>query len=146
MLRGGYRLIDSRRDFPDAPVERTIQIVAAGAIMPEVLAAAEYLRNEGVAADVINLVSPRRVYEAWRRRENLEDLFPRQDRAPIVTVLDGASHALAWLGGIAGAPVTALGVDDFGLSAARADLYRHFGLDPLSIAEAAFQALDSTSR
>jgi len=146
VLRGGYRLIDSRRDYPTAAVEQSIQLVAAGAIIPEVCAAAEYLRREGVAADVINIVSPRRLYEAWRNRANLDDLFPRHNPTPIVTILDGASHALAWLGGIAGAPVTPLGVDDFGLSAARADLYRHFGLDPLSIAEAAFQALDATSR
>jgi pyruvate dehydrogenase E1 component len=146
VIRGGYRLIDSRRDYPTAPVEQAIQLIAMGAIIPEVCAAAEYLRREGVAADVINVVSPRRLYEAWRKRQSLDDLFPRQDRTPIVTILDGASHALAWLGGIAGAPVTALGVDDFGLSAARADLYRHFGLDPLSIAEAAFQALDATNR
>jgi pyruvate dehydrogenase E1 component len=57
-------------------------------------------------------------------------------------VQDGASHSLAWLGGLYGAPVTALGVDDFGQSAARADLYEHFHIDALSIAQAAFEAID----
>jgi pyruvate dehydrogenase E1 component len=143
VLRGGYRLIDSRRDFPEAPVERSVQIVSCGAVIPEVCAAAAYLRREGVAADVVNAVSPRRLYEAWRGGDALRDLIPLgQPATPIITVIDGASHALAWLGGVAGAPVTALGVDDFGLSGARDDLYRHFSLDPLAIAEAAFRALD----
>jgi pyruvate dehydrogenase E1 component len=142
VLRGGYRLIDSRRDYPNAPVERRITLIASGAIVPEVCAAAAYLRNEGVAADIINVVSQRRLYEAWRTGPGIADLLAPGDRTPLVTVLDGASHALAWMGGVAGAPVTALGVDDFGLSAARADLYHHFGLDTLAIAEAAFQALD----
>jgi pyruvate dehydrogenase E1 component len=143
VLRGGYRLIDSRIDHPSAPVEATIQLVTAGAIVPEVCAAAEILRREGVAANVINLVSARRLYEAWRAGENLSWILPDAERrAPIVSILDGASHALAWLGSVAGAPTTALGVDDFGLSAARADLYHHFGLDPQSIAEAAFAILD----
>ena len=49
---------------------------------------------------------------------------------PVVTVLDGHSHALAWLGTVLGVPHVPLGVDAFGQSGARADLYRHYGIDP----------------
>jgi pyruvate dehydrogenase E1 component len=138
-LAGAYRLIDSRADFPDTPAEVAVQLVAAGAVIPEACAAAAYLRREGVAADVVNVVSARALYEAWRRGERLGWAL---GSAPIVSVLDGASHALAWLGSAAGTPLTALGVDDFGQSGARDDLYRHFGLDALSIAEAAFRLLE----
>ena len=47
----------------------------------------------------------------------------------MVTVLDGHSHALGWLGTVLGVPHVPLGVDAFGQSGARADLYRHYGID-----------------
>ena len=56
---------------------------------------------------------------------------------PVVSVLDGHSHALAFIGAALGVPQTALGVDDFGQSGARADLYRHYGIDAAAIARAA---------
>ncbi|HMP41522.1 MAG TPA: 1-deoxy-D-xylulose-5-phosphate synthase N-terminal domain-containing protein [Roseiflexaceae bacterium] len=143
VLAGGYRLAEGRAAAPDA--EYTIQIAVSGAVVPEALAAAAYLAGQGIAANVLNLVSPRRLYQAWQAQgaAALEWLIPPDERhAPIITVQDGASHNLAWLGGVYGAPVYACGVDSFGQSGARADLYRHFGLDPLSIAEAAFRACD----
>jgi pyruvate dehydrogenase E1 component len=147
VLAGGYRLVDAAADAP-ASYEASVNLVVAGALAPEACAAAAYLQREGVAANVINLTSARRLYEHWRQASgngaaSLARLFPEGQRdAPIVTLLDGASHTLAWLGGVYGAPVTALGVDDFGQSGRRAELYRHVGLDPLAIAEAAFAALD----
>jgi pyruvate dehydrogenase E1 component len=143
-LGGGYRLIEGRDAAPDADMRDTVQIAVSGALVPEALEAAAILAREGVIANVLNLVSPRRLYRHWRSGGALPASLipPHERRAPIVTIQDGASHSLAWLGGVYGAPVTALGVDEFGQSGARADLYRHFGLDPLSIAEAAFDALD----
>ena len=59
----------------------------------------------------------------------------------LVTVLDGASHALAFLGGVFGAPVVPLGVDRFGQSGLRADLYREEVVDAESIVNAALVGL-----
>lgn len=149
VLAGGYRLVDWRDAAPQANPRYTVTIAAAGVMVPEALEAAAYLQREGVAANVLCLTSPRRLYEHWRasragaQAPPLQWLIrPEERRAPIVTVHDAASHSLAWLGSVYGAPLTALGVDDFGQSGARADLYRHFGIDALSIAEAAFDALD----
>ena len=156
VLAGGYRLLDWR----DAPVSAqaslgpnppVVVIAAAGAVLPEAVAAAEYLWDEGVGAVVLNITSPRRLFEIWRTaRQSGHDhtpalgaiLRPDERRAPLVTVQDGASHSLAWLGSLYGAPLTALGVDDFGQSAARADLYQHFEIDAMSITNAAFAAVD----
>jgi pyruvate dehydrogenase E1 component len=60
---------------------------------------------------------------------------------PVVSVLDGHSHALAFLGGALGVPQIPLGVDHFGQSGARADLYRHYGIAAAAIAHAARQLL-----
>ncbi|MGB9739313.1 transketolase-like TK C-terminal-containing protein [Chloroflexus sp.] len=142
VLRGGYRLID-RADYHDHLRAPVVQIVTGGTLVPKAVAAAQYLHREGVAVNVINLTSARRVFEQWKQGSDMSWLIPPSERnAPIVTVHDAASHALAWLGSIHGAPLRALGVDQFGQSGARDDLYRAFGLDPFSIAEAAFELID----
>jgi pyruvate dehydrogenase E1 component len=52
-------------------------------------------------------------------------------------VLDGHSQSLAFLGSALGVPQIPLGVDHFGQSGIRADLYRHYGLDAEAIERAA---------
>ena len=158
VLTGGYRLIDARLDA-ESPVDPrdTVQIVASGVMVPEAAEAARMLHEEGIAANVINLTSPQLVYEEWRdwqraqmRGETLErgrgriaDLIPEHERrAPIITVQDGASHSLSWIGSVYGAPLFALGVDDFGQSGDIPSLYRHFEMDAEHIASSAFAVLD----
>jgi pyruvate dehydrogenase E1 component len=143
VLAGGYRLVEGRGALePAAPA---VQIAASGAIIPEAMAAAALLQREGVAASVLNLTSPRRLYSAWREGgpATLAHLLPDDLRhVPIVTVHDAASHALAWLGSVWGAPVRSLGIDRFGQSGTRADLYHYFGIDSDGIAAAAFDMVD----
>jgi pyruvate dehydrogenase E1 component len=110
-----------------------------------------------VAANVIVVTSASRLYDAIRaaRRTQLRDaaasphaghletLFPRAERrAPIVTVQDGASHSLGFLGGAWGVPVVPLGVDEFGQSGSRAALYHKAGIDADEIVNAAMLALE----
>jgi pyruvate dehydrogenase E1 component len=58
-------------------------------------------------------------------------------------VLDGHSHALAFLGGALGVTQTALGVDAFGQSGTRAELYGHYGIDAAAIRASALALLNS---
>ncbi len=155
VLSGGYRLIDWRSVSSKIYREYMVHIVTTGAMLPEAIEAAHLLHEEGVAANVLHLTSARRIYEAWRKNyantvsSTLDDrlpfdwLIPMNERyAPIVTVNDGASHSLAWFGSIYGAPTIPLGVDEFGQSGNRDDLYNHFGINADAIADAAFTALD----
>lgn len=153
VLAGGYRLVEP----PAELVGPLVHIAVAGALVPEAVAAAAELHQEGVAATVLNLTSADRLYASHRRYRrahviqatasgavgHLSELIrPGERRAPIVTVLDGASHSLAFLGGVFGAPVVPLGVDRFGQSGSRADLYREEVVDPASIVNAALVALE----
>jgi len=157
VLAGGYRLIDRRYDAPDLPDRYIIQLVAAGAMIPEAIEAAKILHDEGVAANVINVTSPGLLYRglADARHSHLrqgttgadaghigELILPEECRAPIVTIQDGASHALSFMGSAFGARVVPLGVDEFGQSGTRPDLYRYYGIDSESIVSAALLALD----
>ncbi len=148
VLAGGYRLYDWR-DHQPAPPTYLVHIAASGTVLPQAVAAAHYLRDEGIAATVLNLTSPRRLFETWRHQQQhgngdraLDWLILTDERhAPIITVHDAASHHLAWLGSVHGAPVTPLGVDDFGQSGERDALYRSFQLDRDGIIAAAFAAV-----
>lgn len=157
VLRGGYRIVDATATRPDLPAEATVQIAAGGIMMPEALAAAAMLHEEGVAVNVINVTSAERLYAELRaaRAAQLENprrpldlghlgtLLPRAERrAPIVTVQDGASHSLAFLGAVHGAPTVPLGVDTFGQSGGRQALYAYAGIDAREIANAALLALE----
>jgi pyruvate dehydrogenase E1 component len=126
-------------------------------MIPEAVDAARRLHEEGVAANVINVTSANKLYASIRdaRRAqlrnahapldlgHLETLIPRDERrAPIVTVQDGASHSLAFLGSAWGVPVVPLGVDEFGQSGSRRDVYHKVGIDADQIVNAALLALD----
>lgn len=157
VLAGGYRLVDRREVAPQLPVENAVQIVVSGVMVPEAIEAANRLREEEVAANVINITSADRVYRAFKqmRRQGIQEahdrpveepfswlILPEECRAPIITVHDAASHALSFLGGVYGVPVISLGVDQFGQSGGLADLYRATGIDSDSIVAAALHALE----
>jgi pyruvate dehydrogenase E1 component len=128
VLAGGYRLRSGDG----------VTIVAVGALVPEALEAADELD-----AEVVCLSSPDLVFRALQARAGLQDgdhtvlerLFPVA--RPLVTVLDGHPHTLAFLAGVHGAPIACLGVSQFGQSGDISDLYRHHGIDPETIVGAA---------
>jgi pyruvate dehydrogenase E1 component len=138
VLRGGYRLVDARSE-PGYRVDRAVHVFAAGVMVPEALGAATALRDVGVFANVFVVTSPDRLYRGLRAaRPYLETLVTADEEdVPVVSVLDGHSHALAFIGGALGVPQLALGVDDFGQSGTRPDLYRHYGIDTPAIVVAA---------
>lgn len=159
VLAGAYRLVDgrtalSKSDDFNAPV---VHLVGCGAVMPEVLEAAAELANEGVIAHVVDITSPGRLYGSWQRtlkqgiRTANTPSFPGSmrpifsERAPIVSIHDSSSHALAWLGSALGAPQVAMGVDSFGQSGNIPDLYKIHDLDAGSIVNGALAALSLNS-
>jgi len=121
-----------------------------GAVMPEVLAAASVLADDGVACDVICLTSADLVFRAVQARQGLTSgatdvldmLFPADRAAPIIAALDGHPHTLSFLGTINSSPMASLGVNDFGQVGEVDDLYSHFGIDAATIVGAAWDLLD----
>lgn len=130
-----------------------VRIAASGAVLPEVLTAAAELAEEGIAAHVIDITSADRLYTAWQRtlrqgvRTATTPSIPGALRAafgpgaaPVVTVHDASSHAMAWIGSALGVPQVPLGVDEFGQSGTVADLYELHDLLPGRIVNAALAA------
>jgi pyruvate dehydrogenase E1 component len=142
VLSGGYRL----RQGDVAP---RVVLAGMGAVMPQVLAAAEELASAAIDADVLCISSADLIYRAVQARSGLREgddsvldaLFPASRFAPIVTALDGHPHTLAFLAAIQGAPIASLGVQDFGQSGDVEDLYRYYGIDAETIVGAALDLI-----
>lgn len=144
VLRGAYRL----SCLPAGEAAPRVTIASCGVVVDEVLKAAAELNAEGIGVTVVDVPSPGRLYRSWRertrdsvrtasRRPQPEGLGVFPAGVPLVTVQDGASHHLAWLGGALGVPAVCLGTDSFGQSGTVADLYRAFHLDAGAIVNAA---------
>jgi pyruvate dehydrogenase E1 component len=142
VLTGGYRL----RESGESP---KVTLVGMGVLMPEVIAAAEELAQDGIECDVVCITSADLVHRALEARSGLLDgpddvldsLFPAERAAPMVTALDGHPHTLSFLGTVRATPVASLGVQDFGQSGDVPDLYRHFGIDTETIVGAALDLI-----
>ncbi|RIK07036.1 MAG: pyruvate dehydrogenase [Acidobacteria bacterium] len=141
-LTGGYLLRVSER----AP---QVTIAGVGAVMPEALAAANELAVGDIAADVVCLTSPDMVFRALQARQGiregsadiLDEIFPAGRAAPLVTVIDGHPHTLAFLSSVRCQPIACLGVGDFGQAGDVDDLYRHFGIDTNTVVRAAIDLI-----
>jgi pyruvate dehydrogenase E1 component len=142
VVAGAYAL--RRTDDP------VVTLAVMGALVPEALAAADRLDQSGIRADVICITSPDLLYRAVRARQGqdpaehwiLDEVFPADRATPLVTILDGHPHSLAFLATINQVPTTALGVTRFGQSGSLDEVYRYHHLDTESIIGAALDLLD----
>ena len=136
IVEGGYWLVEPG---PDAEVA----IVASGAVVPEALEALRAIREDLPEAGLLVVTSAARLHRGWvassqqgpldgahRRVPHVETLLRAvPETAALVTVIDGHSATLSWLGGVRRNRVMPLGVDRFGQSGDTPDLYRTYGLD-----------------
>lgn len=143
-VAGGYRITTH-----DLATEQ-VTLVGVGAMMPEVLRAAEVLATQDIIAGVICLTSPDLIFRSFQQRgrrsqtagsDILDLLFPASFSAPLVTVLDGHPHTLAFLAGARGDRIQCLGVTEFGQSSSLADAYALHGIDTGAIVDAALSVL-----
>ena len=154
VLAGAYRQIDRSGEPGYLQGATVVNIFACGAIVPQAIEASSQLLEEGVFANVINVTGPGPLYIRFQesvsammksnRRAStfMSDLIPiGEGGAPIVTVVDGHPHSLAWIGGALNTKTFPLGVTRFGQSGAPADLYKEYEIDASSIMAACFGAL-----
>ncbi|MGQ0574196.1 MAG: transketolase-like TK C-terminal-containing protein [Pseudonocardia sp.] len=143
VVAGAYPLVR-------AATEPAVTITAMGAVLPEALAAAARLAAAGRPADVVCVTSPGLLFDAVQARGGrdgkaeswvLDAAFPARRAAPMVTVLDGHPHSLAFLAGINQVRAAHLGVTRFGQSGDLAEVYRYHGLDADAIVAAALDVI-----
>jgi len=136
--------------FMRRPNNAVVTLVGMGAMMVETLAAADRLEKVGLPADVICVTSPGLVFDAIQARSGrldadtwiLDQAFPVTRSTPMVTVLDGHPHTLAFLAGINRVPSIALGVTRFGQVGSLQDVYKYHGIDTDAIVRAALDVIE----
>lgn len=145
IIDGGYWEI-----APDPSAE--LAIVYTGAVAPEAHAAIEALREDMPGIGLLAVTSADRLQSGWldakaARRAGQNAVSPVErllgalsPNAALVTVIDGHSATLSWLGSVARHRVFPLGNRAFGQSGDVVDLYDHYGLDSDAILGAAAQA------
>jgi pyruvate dehydrogenase E1 component len=151
VIAGGFRLRTG------AQSDDRVLLATCGAITCEALQAADILsQREGVEATVLCLSSPDRVYRNWQQAStaplrtgavaessHLEHLLRDDERGlPVVTVIDGASHTLAWLGSALGVRSIALGVDRYGQTGSQPELYDFYDISSEAICTAVLAVLE----
>lgn len=157
VLQGAYRLIDARSRPGYEPGRNVVHLFASGCLVPEAMLAIESLGDESVHVNLFNVTGPgplyRRVHNAMQVHSNdqdrrlglLGDLVGTEERdAPVVTVIDGHPHCLAWIGGALGTHVWPLGVVAFGQSGNVPDIYQAHGIDARNIAATCRKALENS--
>jgi pyruvate dehydrogenase E1 component len=136
--------------FMRRPDNAVVTLVGMGAMMVETLAAADRLEKVGLPADVICVTSPGLLFDAIQARSGrldadtwiLDQAFPATRATPMVTVLDGHPHTLAFLAGINRVPSIALGVTRFGQVGSLQDVYKYHGIDTDAIVRAALDVIE----
>ena len=135
-VAGGYLL--------RTPRQTDAVIVTMGAMVPDALAAADRLAVLGTHVDVLCVTSAGLLFDALQSRNGQDDaptwildqILPRERAVPMVTVLDGHPHTLAFLAGVNQVKSRHLGVSRFGQAGDVADVYRYHGIDVDSIVRA----------
>ena len=118
-----------------------VRLVGSGAILNEVVAAADQLAAEGITAEVWSATS----YSELERTGAAHASACLDGEVPVIMASD---YVRAWPARIAPfirAPVTLLGTDDFGRSDQREALRRCFGVDRDTIARSAIEAVNASS-
>jgi pyruvate dehydrogenase E1 component len=139
IVAGGYWLIEPS---PDAEV----CLVASGAVIEEVRNAHEAILEDLPGAGLLVVTSADRLQQGWIDAQraakpgtscHADTLLARVPRhAGLITVIDGHSATLSWLGGVHQHRVVPLGVERFGQSGSIPELYAAYGLDVDAIVSA----------
>jgi len=155
VIRGAYRLVDRSGEAGYQPGKNVVHIFAVGATVPQAIAAGLQLKEKGVFANVFNITGAGPLYREFQNSMHvamaggkkhghlLEELVAAAERhVPVVTVVDGNPHSLAWIGAALQAPTCPLGVAGFGQSGTVSDLYQEYKIDAGNIQAACHQALN----
>lgn len=143
IVNGAYWL---RPPGPNA----SVVIAYQGVVAPEAIVATGLLAEDRRDVGLMAITSADRLNAGWQAAERARQrgttgalshvermLAPLSRDCGIVTAIDGHPATLAWIGGVNGHRVKALGVEHFGQTGTIADLYRHHGLDTNAIVHAA---------
>ena len=134
ILKGGYWL-----KKPSEECE--VVILCTGVIVGEVMECTKNMSDDEIKIGVIEIISPDKIYKEWEdskkssnRISHIEGLLTDINKnLPLVTIIDGHSSALSWIGGVFGHKIFPMGVNKFGKSGDLQEIYEYTKIDVKSI-------------
>jgi pyruvate dehydrogenase E1 component len=142
VLRGGYRF----GVYGPIDAAQRVTLLGSGAILTEVIQAAEQLAGQGVGVKVLSITSwSELARDGMAQAENASHLahLLAHTQGPVIAATDYVRAVPESVRAFVpdGRRYTTLGTDGFGRSDTRAALRRFFAVDAGSIAQAALQSL-----
>ena len=124
IISGGYW-------FKNNYKELDLLIVTTGVIIGEVINCLNTLNEENLNIGVFVVTSPDELYKDWvystkkiNYKSHLEKKLQNIDtNTPIISIIDGHSSALSWIGSVKGQKVIPMGVNNFGKSGDLKEVY-----------------------
>ena len=106
-------------------------------MIAEVMKSYEALLEDNLNIGVLLVVSPDKFCNDWKKqmfsgetKSHVEQILQNINISiPIITVIDGHSSALSWIGSVLGHRVYPLGVDKFGQSGNLSEVYEDNNID-----------------
>ncbi len=136
IVNGGYWLKKSQKQLD-------LLIISTGVIVGEVMNCINTLKEENLSIGVFVVTSPDKLYRDWEYstkkinyKSHLEKKLLNIDtNTPIITIIDGHSSALSWIGSVKGQKVIPMGVNNFGKSGDLKEVYEFNEIDLNSIVD-----------
>jgi len=131
VIRGGYRFAS----YGDSNAKRCVTLLGSGAILTEVIKAAQQLAAKGIASDVLSITS----WSELARDSTYAQQLLASTRGSLIAATDyvRAVPESLRVNVPSGRTYIALGTDGFGRSDTRAALRAYFGVNAATIASAA---------
>ena len=120
-----------------------VLIICTGVILEEVIKCKNSLKQDGIKTGIFIVTSPDSLYNNWIESTKKfgdasyleKKLLNVGKEVPIITIIDGHSSSLSWIGSIKGQKIIPLGVKDFGQSGNLNEIYKASEIDLNSIVD-----------
>ncbi len=122
ILKGGYWFKNNNNQID-------LLIVTTGVIIGEVINCLNTLNEENLNIGLFVVTSPDELYKDWvysKKKINYKSHLEKKLQninTPIITIIDGHSSALSWIGSVKGQKVIPMGVNKFGKSGDLKEVY-----------------------
>ncbi len=136
VIRGGYWLTNNNENLD-------LLFICTGVIVGEVLNCLNVLKEENLNIGVFIATSPDELFRDWtlstksnNHKSHLEKKLSNiENKTPIITIIDGHSSSLSWVGSIKGQRVIPMGANNFGQSGDLKEVYAFNEIDLNSIVD-----------
>ena len=119
---------------------KPIILICTGVIIGEIEKLEEEITKEEIDLGILIVTSPDKLYSDWMNAKgnntvsHIEKMLESYNRnTSLITLIDGHSSSLAWIGSVLGHKVYPMGLNKFGQSGDLDEIYKYTNIDFKSI-------------